>query len=94
MGIVKYHFEISAINFFLMADAHFGFLGAIAALDFPRPSMRTQELLNWKPAHPGLLADLEQGATFNLHDPEPSAVGGKTPFIFCCLFSFRHFKTV
>ncbi|AEF82446.1 SDR family oxidoreductase [Leadbettera azotonutricia] len=47
------------------ADAHFGFLGAIAALDFPRSSIRTQELLNWKPAHPGLLTDLEQGDYFD-----------------------------
>jgi nucleoside-diphosphate-sugar epimerase len=47
------------------ADAHFGFLGALAAHDFPRSSIRTQELLNWKPTHPGLLADLEQGDYFD-----------------------------
>ncbi|WP_010254773.1 SDR family oxidoreductase [Treponema primitia] len=46
------------------ANAHFGFLGALAVRDFPRSSIGTQELLNWKPTHPGLLADLEQGDYF------------------------------
>ncbi len=47
------------------ADAHFGFLGAIAALDSPASSALTQELLGWQPVHPGLIADLEQGHYFN-----------------------------
>jgi nucleoside-diphosphate-sugar epimerase len=34
------------------ADAHFGFLGALAALDIPRSSALTQELLGWRPMHP------------------------------------------
>jgi nucleoside-diphosphate-sugar epimerase len=43
------------------AEAHFGsFLGAVAARDLPRSSVRTQELLGWRPVHPGLLSDLEQ----------------------------------
>ena len=43
------------------ADAHFGpFLGAVAALDRPRSSVQTQELLGWRPVHPRLLSDLEQ----------------------------------
>jgi nucleoside-diphosphate-sugar epimerase len=43
------------------ADAHFGaFLGAVAARDFPRSSERTQELLGWRPVHPGLIADIDQ----------------------------------
>jgi nucleoside-diphosphate-sugar epimerase len=43
------------------ADAHFGpFLGAVAALDRPRSSARTQELLGWRPVHPRLLPDLEE----------------------------------
>jgi len=43
------------------ADAHFGaFLGAVAARDLPRSSARTQELLGWRPVHPGLIADVEQ----------------------------------
>jgi nucleoside-diphosphate-sugar epimerase len=47
------------------ADAHFGFLGAIAALDYPRSSALTQQLLSWRPVHPGLIADLEQGHYFS-----------------------------
>ena len=46
------------------ADAHFGFLGAFAALDFPRSSVHTQELLNWRPVHPTLISDLEHGHYF------------------------------
>lgn len=46
------------------AEAHFGFLGVLAALDFPRSSAQTQELLGWRPVHPGLLEDLEQGHYF------------------------------
>jgi nucleoside-diphosphate-sugar epimerase len=43
------------------AEAHFGpFLGLVAASDLPRSSATTQELLGWRPAHPGLLADMEQ----------------------------------
>ncbi len=43
------------------ADAYFGpFLGAVAALDRPRSSAQTQELLGWRPVHPRLLPDLEQ----------------------------------
>ncbi len=43
------------------AEAHFGsFLGMVAAVDRPRSSALTQELLGWRPVHPGLLADLEQ----------------------------------
>ena len=43
------------------ADAHFGpFLGAVAALDRPRSSAQTQELLGWRPVHPRLLPDIEQ----------------------------------
>ncbi len=43
------------------AGTHFGaFLGAVAARDLPRSSARTQELLGWRPVHPGLIADIEQ----------------------------------
>ena len=50
------------------ADAHFGFLGALAALDItsmiPASSTRTRELLGWQPVHPTLIEDLEQGHYF------------------------------
>ncbi|GMK43683.1 putative NAD-dependent epimerase/dehydratase [Paenibacillus glycanilyticus] len=47
------------------AAGHFGFLGMLAGLDFPRSSAETQKLLGWKPVHPGLIEDLEQGHYFN-----------------------------
>jgi len=50
------------------ADAHFGFLGALAALDIPTAipasSEQTRELLGWQPMQPTLIADLEQGYYF------------------------------
>jgi len=50
------------------ADAHFGFLGALVALDIPNiapgTSVQTKELLGWRPVHPGLIADIEQGHYF------------------------------
>lgn len=45
------------------ADVHFGFLGVLASLDIssaiPGNAAQTKELLGWKPAHPGLIEDLE-----------------------------------
>ncbi|MDI5981638.1 SDR family oxidoreductase [Amycolatopsis magusensis] len=46
------------------APAHFGFLAWIVPLDVPVSSARTQELLGWRPEHPGLLADLGLGHYF------------------------------
>jgi nucleoside-diphosphate-sugar epimerase len=46
------------------ADAHFGFLGSLVVLDNPTSSALTQELLGWKPTHPGLIEDLEEGHYF------------------------------
>ncbi|MFC5829026.1 SDR family oxidoreductase [Nonomuraea insulae] len=45
-------------------EAHFGFLAGIVPLDNPASSLRTQELLGWRPAHPGLIADLDLGHYF------------------------------
>ncbi|GCF11666.1 hypothetical protein KDI_52300 [Dictyobacter arantiisoli] len=42
-------------------DDLFGpFLGMVAARDIPRSSASTQELLGWRPVHPGLISDLEE----------------------------------
>jgi nucleoside-diphosphate-sugar epimerase len=46
------------------AAAHFGFLGGLVSLDNPTSSARTQELLGWKPEHPGLIEDLDAGHYF------------------------------
>lgn len=40
------------------------FVGSIAALDNPTSSVKTRELLNWAPSHPGLLEDLKVGRYF------------------------------
>jgi nucleoside-diphosphate-sugar epimerase len=50
---------------------HFGFLQAFAGLDGPVTSAATRELLGWQPAHPGLLADLDEGHYFA--EPEARA---------------------
>jgi nucleoside-diphosphate-sugar epimerase len=47
------------------APAHFGFLGALVTLDNPTSSAATQKLLGWRPAHPGLIADLGEGHYFD-----------------------------
>ncbi|HET7017531.1 MAG TPA: SDR family oxidoreductase [Streptosporangiaceae bacterium] len=46
------------------AAAHFGFLGSLVSLDNPTSSALTQELLGWRPTHPGLLEDLAEGHYF------------------------------
>ena len=43
------------------AAAHFGFLAQMIGLDNPTSSARTQQLLNWTPVGPGLIADLDTG---------------------------------
>lgn len=43
---------------------HFGFLAAFVGMDAPVSSTRTRELLGWKPTHPGLLEDIEEGHYF------------------------------
>jgi hypothetical protein len=46
------------------ADAHFGFLSGFPPVDNPTSSTQTQELPGWRPAHPGLIPDLEEGHSF------------------------------
>jgi nucleoside-diphosphate-sugar epimerase len=47
------------------ADAHFGWFARFAAIDNPASSARTRQLLDWKPEHPGLLADIDEGHYFS-----------------------------
>jgi nucleoside-diphosphate-sugar epimerase len=42
------------------AAAHFGWLAEFAGRDLPASSAHTQKRLAWRPAGPGLIADLEQ----------------------------------
>jgi hypothetical protein len=37
----------------------------MAQTDNPTSSALTQELLGWRPVHPGLIEDLEEGPYFN-----------------------------
>jgi nucleoside-diphosphate-sugar epimerase len=46
------------------AAEHFGFLAGFLGLDSPASSVRTRELLDWYPTHPGLIDDLDQGHYF------------------------------
>ncbi|KDN18949.1 SDR family oxidoreductase [Amycolatopsis rifamycinica] len=46
------------------AAEHFGWLGPIFAMDTPASSTRTRKLLDWHPARPGLLADIDAGHYF------------------------------
>lgn len=43
------------------AAGHFGWFAHMAAIDCPVSSEWTQEHLNWRPSHPYLLADIENG---------------------------------
>jgi nucleoside-diphosphate-sugar epimerase len=46
------------------AQDHFGFLSAFVGLDNPTSNRLTRELLDWRPEHPGLIPDLEEGHYF------------------------------
>lgn len=46
------------------AAAHFGWLSFAASADNPASSSQTRQLLGWRPKHPGLLADLDEGHYF------------------------------
>ncbi len=60
--VIGHHLDLPVVSISREeADAHFGpFLGTVVALDRPRSSVRTQELLGWRPMHPALIPDLEQ----------------------------------
>jgi hypothetical protein len=45
-------------------EAHFGFLAMVIALDNPTTSDATRRILGWEPAHPGLIADFDNGDYF------------------------------
>ena len=47
------------------ADAHFGGFALFASMDVPASSVITQQRYGWRPAQPGLIADLEAGHYFN-----------------------------
>jgi nucleoside-diphosphate-sugar epimerase len=48
----------------LPAEEYGGMLVPLLSTDMPASSTITQELLGWKPTHPGLIEDIEQGHYF------------------------------
>ena len=46
------------------AATHFGWLAGFFGSDVPASARLTEERTGWKPTHPGLIADLEQGHYF------------------------------
>jgi nucleoside-diphosphate-sugar epimerase len=46
------------------AEGHFGWMAPFALLDSPASSALTQQQFGWKPEHPGLIADLDEGHYF------------------------------
>jgi nucleoside-diphosphate-sugar epimerase len=48
----------------LPAEEYGGMLVPLLSTDMPASSAITQELLDWEPTHPGLIADIEQGHYF------------------------------
>jgi hypothetical protein len=44
-------------------------LAPVLSTDMPASSAITQELLGWKPTHPGLIEDIEQGPLLHLTSP-------------------------
>lgn len=46
------------------AGEHFGWMAPFAALDAPASSAQTRERLGWRPAQPGLLADVDRDEYF------------------------------
>jgi nucleoside-diphosphate-sugar epimerase len=51
-------------------EAHFGFLARLLALDNPTSTLTTRRILGWKPIHPGLLADFDNGDYFTTPPPQ------------------------
>jgi nucleoside-diphosphate-sugar epimerase len=64
--VIARHLGIPAVSIPAeQATGHFGPFGAIMTIGLPPLSnAATRELLDWKPEHPGLLADLDEGHYF------------------------------
>jgi nucleoside-diphosphate-sugar epimerase len=50
------------------AQAHFGGFALFAQFNVPASSARTQARFGWRPAEPGLIADLDQGHYYTVRD--------------------------
>jgi nucleoside-diphosphate-sugar epimerase len=64
-GVIGRHLNLPVVSISSeQAGTHFGFLSAFASLDNPTSSTLTQKELDWHPAQPGLIADLDDGHYF------------------------------
>jgi nucleoside-diphosphate-sugar epimerase len=48
---------------------HFGFLATLIGMDNPTSNLVTRQVLGWEPAHPGLIADFDNGHYFTAAPP-------------------------
>ena len=64
-GVIGHHLNLPVVSITSEeAGEHFGWLSALVVIDNPTSSALTQELLGWRPMHPGLIPDLEEGHYF------------------------------
>jgi nucleoside-diphosphate-sugar epimerase len=63
--VIGRHLDLPVVSI-APADAaeHFTWLAGFFALDSPASSALTRELMGWRPTHPGLIADLDEGHYF------------------------------
>ena len=60
--VIGRHLDLPATS--LPASEYVGMLVYLLGTDMPASSAITQELMGWKPTHPGLIEDIEQGHYF------------------------------
>jgi nucleoside-diphosphate-sugar epimerase len=58
------HLGVPARSIPVEEAAHFRFLAPFMGLDNPVSTTRTRAMLDWAPAHPGLIADIDAGHYF------------------------------
>ncbi|MFB5265384.1 SDR family oxidoreductase [Paenibacillus enshidis] len=65
-GIIGHHLNLPVVSISRAeADGHFGWISHFASVGEQTSSALTQERLGWRPVHPALIPDLEQGHYFN-----------------------------
>ena len=71
-AVIGRHLNLPAVSVpSEQAAGHFRWLAHFLAADAPASSALTRELLDWQPAQPGLLDDLDKGHYFD-HTPANS----------------------
>ncbi|MCU1392783.1 MAG: 3-beta hydroxysteroid dehydrogenase [Ilumatobacteraceae bacterium] len=58
------HLDVPLVSIAPEDAGHFTWLAGFIGMDSPASSVKTQELLGWKPTHAGLLDDLDEGHYF------------------------------